>query len=168
MRAALKTLFDISLLSGRPQDLPASHTLLALTLAGALASNYLVDAAYAAALTRFQFAVAEVALLGFTIWIILAVRQRPHRWRQTMIALYGSSTVVNIAAWPIVSWMPQAQSSGVALLLGLVVSIWFIAILARILRFALDASLGLGVLAAVLTLFVDRAVLFSFFPPPQL
>lgn len=165
MRAALKTLLNISLLSGRPQDLPASHALLVLAMIAALTANYLVDAVHPTTLTRVQFALAETVLLGFTVWVVLVTRRRPHRWPQTMIALYGSSVVVNIAAWPIVNWLLQLQAAGVVLLLGLVLTAWFIAIMARVLHFALDLSLGVGVLIAVLALLVNGAVLLSLFPP---
>lgn len=168
MRVVFKTLLDISLLSGRPQDLPASNSLLALILVSALVVNYFVDAAHIAVTTRFQFALAEIVLLGFTTWVVLAIRQRPHRWRQTVIALYGSSTVVNIATWPIVAWLMQAQAASAVLLLGLVVTAWFIAIMARILHFALDLSLSISVLISVVALLVNGTILLSLFPPNQL
>lgn len=165
MRAALKTLLDISLLSGRPQDLPASSTLFLLSLGGALAANYFVDAAHTSAAVRFQFAVGETVLLGFAVWVALAARRRPQRWWQTMTALYGGSIVVNIATWPIVNWLLQAQATGVVLILGVAVTVWFVAIMTRILHFALDLSLGICVLISVMALLINGTVLLSLFPP---
>src|SRR5216684_3432630 len=144
MLAVLKIFFDISLLSGKPQDLPASNTLLWLTALSAVGANYVADGVHTDWFVRLLFALGETTLLGFVVWVALAIRHYSERWPQTMMALYASSVFVNITTWPIVLWLTNAPASDWPIIVGLAITVWFIAIMTRVLHYALTLQVGLS------------------------
>jgi len=163
MLAVLKIFLDISLLSGKPQDLPASNTLLWLTALSAVGANYAVDSLHTDWFVRLLFALAETTLLGFVVWVALAIRHYSERWPQTMMALYASSVFVNVATWPVILWLTNGQTSVWPLIIGLAITVWFVAIMARVLHYALALPVALSTLVSVACLMTSGLVLIKLF-----
>lgn len=142
---ALKTFVRISLLTGKPHEVPASVHLLALVALLEIAASYLV-APHAQPGLRLAAAMTQSLFLALTIWTALSWRRHPERWLQTLTVLYGSSIIVTLVAWaafrgPAVSLTPSAWQ----ITLAAVLTAWAIAIMSRVLREALEISLGSAV-----------------------
>lgn len=163
----LKLVVDICLLRAGPQDLPASSTLPVLAALGYFLSSlllFLVDARLPSALSA---AGADTALLcGFT-WGILQVRHYPERFKQTLSALAGTGTLLGLCALPLMEVIVRAQAQGAdaggALFGWLAMLLWSFAVFGHIVRHALSVPLsfgiGLGVLFAVISVAIIRALI---------
>jgi hypothetical protein len=148
-----KTLLDLCLLRGQPQDLPASANLLYLGAAFSIGVDYMIETGHAPGLVRLGSAVAQAAIFGGIIYGILRLRGVPERFTQSMSALYFANGVVSLAAWPVLTQVlaagvDHAQSWHVLFMAG--ISIWFIAILANVLRHALNFPLGRSVAVSLM------------------
>jgi hypothetical protein len=138
-----------------PQDLPYSPALLALLIAGMLT----LSAVLAAQLTQVSVARTAFSMLlelGLT-WAALRMAEKPERFVQAATAMVGASIVLTLLAIPILfgvdgvteetKQLTRAQSLWV--LFALLFHVWNIAITGHILRHALDITLRVGVLVAV-------------------
>ncbi len=152
MQALLTVFWDIALWRRGPRDLPPSRGLLAVT-----AFLYLVTSALQSLLIDGPtLAVARgVADLGFTagvFWLCLAIGRRGYRLRQTLIAVFGTGTLL---ALPMIAVFmaadaagPDGPVAGAIKLLLLPLLVWSLAVLAHIVRRALEAPLVTGVAVA--------------------
>ncbi|MBI5612276.1 MAG: hypothetical protein HY942_04275 [Gammaproteobacteria bacterium] len=167
MSATLKTLLDICLLRGRPQDLPASKNLVAVTALLSIAGHFTLDQLHQDAFARLTFAAAQTALLGAVVWALLKLRGYPERWLQTVTALFFANIVADIVTWLAAAHAlgPEA-SAPEPWVTGFVLAtaIWFIAIMAQVLRHALAVSLGLAVLASLGCALASGLALMALFP----
>ena len=149
MQALVKAIWDIALWRRGPRDLPPSRGLLAVTAllytASSAVQSLLIDGP-ALALAR------GLADLGFTaaaFWLCLAIGRRGHRLPQTLIAVFGTGTLL---ALPMIAIFllaealgPDGPVAGAVKLLLLPLLVWGIAVLAHIVRQALEAPLVTGV-----------------------
>ncbi len=165
MRALLKLFLDIGFLSGRPQDLPASRSLLVLVTVLALVTNYLVDTGFSHNVQRLSFATAQTSLLGLWVGLCIAIRRFWVRYGQTMTAIYGSNVLINLITWPLsFGHGLGAAASEVA---AIALAIWFAAIVTKILWYALELPLALSALMTMTGIFVSGWVLITLFPLPK-
>lgn len=142
MIALLRPFFQICLLRGRPQDLPAAGVLLGFCIV-----VYFTTGVFVAWPGRefidavFISLVDTPILLGFTAFL-LAVRSHTERWLQTATALTGAGTVFNLIVIPIVLLInvQSYSEAGITLLqLSLVILlIWNVAVIGFIYRHALE------------------------------
>lgn len=154
MRALFDLFLDICLFRKGPQDLPASPTLLGLCLTTYGLSGLLsLLGSMRPSTAVFQAAADIVVLAGFAYGILALMNYRA-RFVQTLTALAGTYTLLNLIALPLIFWLEQA-TTGTAnapalpslLLLGLMG--WSIAVMAHVLQHALSTSRGMGVLYAL-------------------
>ncbi len=164
----LNAFFEVAIFRRGPQDLPASQALLVLTVVvywlvtfGAMT----VQLPSGAAMLQ---AIADTALMiGFT-WALLAVRSHLPRFSQTLTALAGTGTLLGLVALPVLAWLmrvadPADQTSAdpsavVPSLLLLFLMGWSIAVVAFILRHALDVQRSISVVLAVAYLVLSFAL----------
>lgn len=165
MRALLGLFLDIGFLSGRPQDLPASRGLLLTTGVLAFLTNYVVDTGFARNGHRLDFALAQTSLLGAWIAIVLALRHLWMRYDQTMTAVYGSNVLINLITWPL-SFGRGFGAAG-SEIVAIVLALWFVAIIAKVLKCALDLPLFLSALMSLTGVVVSGWILITLFPLPQ-
>lgn len=166
MTPVLQTLLAIVLLRGRPQDLPVSGPLVLGCALAALATDFMLDRFHDDPFERLHFAAIQTILLGATVWGALRLRGVPERWMQAIAPLYAASALINLLSWPVLVVAQEASGGGVswALMLGFGMTLWFLAIMVRVLRQALDASLPVSVLAAFACLLSSGVVLAILFP----
>jgi hypothetical protein len=166
MTPVLQTLFAIVLLRGRPQDLPVSRALVLSCALAAVVTDYMLDRFHEDLFERLQFAVTQTVLLGATVWGALRLRGMPERWMQTIAPLFAASALINILSWPVLAAArgPTGDDALWALTLGFAMTIWFLAVMVRVLRHALEASLPVSVLAAFACLLSSGVVLAILFP----
>jgi len=166
--ALIHPFVQICLLRLKPQDLPASGTLLALVLV----THTLVGMAVAAVNLRFGQAVAagviDTALMCALTTGLLMLRTLRERTVQTLTALAGAGTVIGFLAYPVSLWLHgahEANESSPALgVLLLAVLGWSLTVSAHILRHALSAPFYVGLLISVAFYWISVRILSGLFP----
>jgi hypothetical protein len=149
MQALVKVFWEIALWRRGPRDLPPSQGLLAVAALAYTATStiqsLLIDGPGMAL-------VNGLADLGFTVgafWLCLAIGRRGHRLLQTLTAVLGTGTLLalpNIAVFVLAGALgPEGPLTGAVKLLLLPLLVWSVAVLAHIVRQALDAPLVTGV-----------------------
>jgi uncharacterized membrane protein YagU involved in acid resistance len=150
MIALLKLFIDICLFQAKPQDLPAARTLVWVTGATAILSNLRSAENLSASLL---VAAAQVLIISLLVYSALRSRRLINRWDQTISALYGATTLVNLVSMPVVGWMIRVKDTPEQAtwpaLLGLAITVWFIAIMAHVLRHALDLRTGASIILSI-------------------
>jgi hypothetical protein len=150
MIALLKLFIDICLFQAKPQDLPAARILVWITGTAAVLSNLRSIEDLPASLL---VATVQVLIIGLLVQAALRSRGLGNRWTQTISALYGSTALINLVSNPVVGWMVRVkdvpEQATWPALLGLAITVWFIAIMAHILRHALDLRRGASIILSV-------------------
>ncbi len=167
MKPVLNTLLAITLLRGRAQDLPASRALVLGTAFAAFATDFMLDRIHDDSFERLRFAATQTALLGAVVWLALRLRGVPERWMQTITPLFAASALINLLSFPVLALIQRDQpatDAAWALLFGFGMTVWFLAVMVRVLREALEASLALSVLAAFACLLSSGVALAVLFP----
>lgn len=175
-----KIIIDICLLRGRPQDLPASTSL--LWLAGL--STVVVDYAGTASIyghggMRLLVMVVQVFLFAGVIWAVLQLRGHPERWLQTIIALFAAKIIFSLVLLPVLPQLavlinqgPVPQSSlqiGWEVYFALACSIWYFMVMTQVMRHALAWPLalsGLVTFTSLVAVSLAEVMLNSFFSLP--
>jgi len=165
MRALFDLFFDICLLRRGPQDVPASVSLLWLCVLTYLASGYAallagVGAAYP--LHALVLALTDLALLAGMSYAVLHALGHRARLTQTLTALTGCGTLLQLIALPLGIWFDRANAarSGAELpfILWLALLTWSIVVSAHILRHAFAVNFGIGLLYAFAYLFLSWSI----------
>ena len=150
MRALSELFLAICLLRKGPQDVPASPVLLCLTLLSYGLSGVLIPLLDVDLSTSLMLTVLDIALLTGLTYGALTLRDYRQRFMQTLTALLGTGTLLQLLALPLLFLLEQEGAGsggpGWSWLLWLVLFIWGIVIMAHILRHALSTSLGVGCL----------------------
>lgn len=150
MRALLDLFLDICLFRKGPQDVPMSWTLLKFALLTYGFSSLLVLAVGLALSPALLLTLVDMGLLAGLTYGVLSFTHHTPRFVQTLTALLGTGTLIQLIALPIAVWtvqgMAQNRSAGLPDFLYLGLLGWSIAILAHILHHALGVSRGMGFL----------------------
>jgi hypothetical protein len=167
IQTVVRPFIEICALKRRPQDLPTSTLLLAVTLTTHTLSSILLStvtldfwkALLAGILDTLLVVVLSASLLYF-------YRLRP-RILQTLTAMTGVGTVITLVAIPLFSWSQGAQQGGgspLAALLVLVVIAWSLAVSGHILRHALSVPYYLGIFIAFGFFWISHSLFITLFP----
>lgn len=157
--ATLQLLIEICLFRGKTQDLPASINLVALA---AIASILVDSISFPGREFEFRhllFAVLQSGLFGAGLWLILKLRKFPARWIQTATALYAINAFFSVLVLPLTPALQEMAKADAQLVFGwqalvaVLLSGWFLAVMAQVLREALEVSL-LASFAASLALMI--------------
>jgi len=151
MRALFELFLDICLFRKGPQDLPAGMALLKLCLLGYGLSGFVVLQLSTPAPVAILQILLDLVLLAGLLHLALLARRHPRRFEQTLSALTGTGTLMGLLALPVMTWIVgQGPEGDIQLpLLLLVLMAWSIAIMAHILRHALDVPVWVGALGAL-------------------
>ena len=168
MGALIHPFVQICLLRMKPQDLPASGTLLAVVLV----AHTVAGVAVAAVNLRFDQALAagviDTALMCALTAGLLMLRTLRERTVQTITALGGAGAVIGFVAWPVSLWIRNAQQADEpSLVLGVVLLAvlgWSLTVSAHIFRHAISAPFYIGLLISIVFYWVSIRVLSSLFP----
>ncbi len=170
--ALIKPFVSLCLLNANPQDLPASTSLLGITLGAYM----LITALIALPLYGFGLgvlqAILEIALLLAYTWAALQLSRHPERYAQTVSALAGTGAIIGMLALPLVySLLRSAPSGGVdqpTLFIYLLIFAWLLVVYGHIYRHALSSGLLVGMLVGFGYVVVSSAVIESVFAPTGL
>jgi len=147
MNALFNLFLDICLFRKGPQDLPASAVLMKLCLLAYGGSGFFVLLLGAPAPVALLRIFLDLVLLAGLLHLVLLLNRHPGRFEQTLTALTGAGTLMGLLALPLVHWIVRQETGADTtlpslLMLGLMV--WSVAIIAHILRHALDTSIWVG------------------------
>jgi len=168
----LRTLIDLFLLRGRPQDLPAARGLVLGAAALALVIDAVVEVSYSDQPNGALLALIQVGIYGLVVYAALVLSGVPERWMQTLTALYSINAILSLLAWPAYGALFQQAGQiefGWELAYLLVLSLWSLTITAQVFRHALDASLGRALLVTVvcmMTVWILMLFVVSAVQPP--
>lgn len=162
----LRLVAEVSVLRRGPQALPAAWLLTALALAAHALSGALLSATLLAGGPALAYALCETALLALVIGALLNAVHLGARVPQTLSALAGTGTLVNLAATPVmVGVTPDGTPGGWTALAVLALFAWSFAITVHVLRHALSVPIPAGAVAALGYFALSYTVLGALFPP---
>lgn len=154
MKAVIMQFVTICFFRASPQDLPASRVLLGLAAFAALFTSIRSTAELPNALLVASF---HIFLMGLFVHTALLFRRRTTRWQQTASAVFGTTAVINLITWPFILWMEHTKDTPqgtIPALFGVFLTIWYITILAHILRNALDIKSTTSIWVSIGCVFV--------------
>lgn len=152
MKAIVRTCWEICLLRQGPQVFPRSWLLFAVMLAAYLVMDAILFVAQGtrgfAILCQTLF---DTALLAAFLALVLGLWQKLERFNQTAVALFGTGTLIMIAAVPvslaaILPHLASMQYVAEVLIYGILA--WSILVTAHVIRHALDTKLFIGIIIA--------------------
>lgn len=159
----VKTIIGLAVLRAKPQDLRASQALLATVVALDAAVNFAMNEFNAAVGQKLAIVGVQVLLLGAFAYGALQWRGFGNRFLQTATALFGTSIITSLVAWAALSPLgpePQFTSTYVRLVL-VALSFWTLAVMANILRHALEISLLVAALLSFTYAMVGAVLLLA-------
>ena len=168
LRTISKAFLEICLLRKGPQDLPKSTELLILSLFMYTLIVVLLTVQSRPLVDALMVSFVDVGFLLLVTFLILKQHKHLDRWHQTMTALFGTGVVLGIFIFPLVfggvqnqyeEWLQQ-----IIVLLFLIMVIWNVAVLAHIVRHAISTSAGIGVMIAILYVWMSSLLVTMLFP----
>jgi len=159
----VKTIVGLAVLRAKPQDLRASRSLLAIVIALEAAVNFAMNEIDTALGQKFVMVGVQVLLLGAFAYGVLQWRGFGNRLLQTATALFGTSVITSLVAWAALAPLgPEPQFTSVYARLVLVtLSFWTLAVMANILRHALEVSLVVAALLSFTYAMVGAVLLLA-------
>ncbi len=169
---APKIFLDISLLKAKPQDIPYSYHLFAITAVTSIASYILALKPATPELARILgtqnsivvMSIAEHAFFALTVWVILKIRGYSGRFVQAMTAMFGVSTIIRILVWLVVSLLAadkESSGSGLAGMLVFGLSLWIWVVYAHVFRETLETRFGNGLLYTIVSQVITSMLLLT-------
>ncbi|MBL4851748.1 MAG: hypothetical protein JKY90_05645 [Gammaproteobacteria bacterium] len=146
MNRFIRTVFDLCLLRAGPQQLPFSSSLLTFCLITYFALDVALAKLSIPFIDPMIFAGFDVVLLLGFVWFLLSFKGYYSRFTQTATAFAGSSVLLGIVAWALLSW--QASFAGtenqvpLPSLLLLFHLIWSLAVISNIVRHAISITIA--------------------------
>ena len=166
--ALIHPFVQLCLLRMKPQDLPASGTLLALVLIAHTVAGVAVATINLGFIQALAAGVVDTALMCALTTGLLMLRALRERTVQTLTALAGAGAVIGFVAYPVSLWLHGARNANapepaLAVLLLAVLG-WSLTVSAHILRHAISAPFYIGLLVSVVFYWVSIRVLSNLFP----
>lgn len=138
-----KLYVDMCLLRTGPQDLPATQSVITLSLLAYTATSIVLSVTTQSFGSAVLYGLADTLTLAVLTYTLLMVRRLPQRLTQTLSALAGTGVVIGLFALPLV------LIQNVPPLLRLLITVWSLTVTGHILRHALNVSLPMGILASM-------------------
>lgn len=163
--------FRICTFRNKPQDLPQSQELLLLSLLAYVIINFLLTLNVANAGLAISSSLLETALVCIITVVLLRLNRHPERLLKTLMAIAGTGCVIGIIALPLFYLVFVIQPGGfmqsIVLLLYLSLLVWNIVIMGNILRYALETTLGIGIVFAVIYIILTSMLVNQLIPLPE-
>lgn len=163
-----RVFFNICTFRNKPQDLPLSSALLALTLFCYTLANILLMMSSAPVTHAVLAGLLETGLVSLITICILKLSRHAGRWTKTLMALAGTGCIMSLLALPLFSGGLLQNAGGalqaLLLMIYLVLLIWNIMVMAHILRHAMDTSLGVGIVFAIIYIVISTVLINTLLP----
>jgi len=165
MKNLIDVFWKVCLFKLKPQDLPSSSFLMLASIVAYGIASALVGLTSLPPVAAILSAVLDVALMGAMTQLLLWIRELGPRFQQTFTALMGTGAILGFLALPLFFMQMQLGDEGVVLpslfILGLM--FWNLSIIGHILRHAISAPFFVGVMLAVIYMYVSISVMRSLF-----
>ncbi|MCU7843778.1 MAG: hypothetical protein KZQ93_08040 [Candidatus Thiodiazotropha sp. (ex Monitilora ramsayi)] len=150
MKQLITAAIELCLLRLGPQDLPASQSLLLVSLVLNFIIGMLMVVGLQADLGKaFLETLFQILLMLGTLYLALKISKRLSRFNQSASALMLSGLLLGLMALPLVLWNQRSQSTESGLLI-LVLLFWSIVVLGHILRHTFEMPFNIGIAAAMI------------------
>ncbi|MBX2868075.1 MAG: hypothetical protein KTR18_05345 [Acidiferrobacterales bacterium] len=169
----IPTLAKICLFLAKPQDLPASRQLLVITIASAVIVLFVCYSALPGERNIMPLSIVHILAMGVVWVLLLKFHNQLPRWYQSATALFGCSSLINLAQLPIVLKLTQqaaggtTQPTGSTAMLVLTMWIWEIAVVSSIIQQTLEVRKFTAVVLSLTFTFAIHIALFQFFGQAQ-
>jgi len=169
----LSLFLNLFVLRAKPQDLPSSRQLLALTAVLCMVVDFLALPDHDPLIGHVLLVGTRPLLYGVVAWLLLKQRHYEERWTQTATALFGALAILSLLRLPLLPALiemmnQQTQGQPASLTLGwqayasFALEIWFLILVARILREALEIPPWVSALVCVGVVFSIEITRFVF------
>lgn len=166
MLKLIEAFWKICLLQLRPQDLPASNAFVGLSL-GLYAITNLVGATLTLSpITAVLASIMHTVLLMALTYLVLWTKELTPRFNQTLAALAGSNAVLTFIALPVLIWQLSNPTFPLPALMLIGLTIWNLTIVGHILRHATNIHILMGMVLAVIYMYVAISIGQSLFGTP--
>ena len=153
----LQLFFGLCLFRGKAHDVPRSEALFVLAGAAAIISNAANAVPNMGLASGTLLSVGQVLLFSVLINLILRVRKRPERSMQTLTAMFGATSILQLIALPFFGWherlLPDDPQAAMMLTIPLIlaagIAVWSLAVMTSILRQAMETGIGTALLVIV-------------------
>ena len=158
--------FRVASFKTPPQELPASDkvlvTAIAMSLLVGLLRYFIVGAEYYSILR----VVLEVLVPGALIYLLLLFFKLQNRFTQTFAALCGSGAIIYAFALPVFPSFhsPSGESQYAAVYVIILLDLWSVAVLAFILKHAVNVGFATGISLAVALVLLTLMLVQSISP----
>lgn len=157
MFSFLQLFVRLCLFRGQAADVPRSEALLVITGAVAVISNAVNAVPNMGFFAGSFLSVGQVLLYSALIYLILRFRGRRERAIQTLTAMFGATSILQIIALPFFGWherlLPDDPEAAMMLTTPLIVAaliaVWSLAVMTSILRQAMEIGTGAALLMIV-------------------
>ncbi|TDJ45526.1 MAG: hypothetical protein E2O52_06440 [Gammaproteobacteria bacterium] len=174
MLAYVQVLINIALRKRGPEDLPDSGFLLGVSFAAYLLLQlplaWLDYGRYGSPGLLFKATAVSVGILFSSVWLLLRLTGFRSRYRQTLIALVGTSALLNFISFPLSFWNvatrgmePSTSLPGIFLF---AIVLWSLSIDGHILSRALSRPYLIGLLAAIALFLLQVTMWLEMMPAP--
>ena len=157
------TFLNMCIFRYKPQDLPQSYDLLMLCLFIYTAINALLAMTTAPFIRALQISVLDTVIIAVITITILKLNRHYERWIKTLMALTGTGCIIGLFALPLFTGAFLLQVSelvqSVILMIYLALLIWNIVIMGHILRHAMETTLGVGIVFALIYLIISSTLI---------
>jgi hypothetical protein len=163
-----RSFFDICLFNKTPQDIPASSQLLALCMLTYIASSIVLTLTFQDAGNAGLSGLIDLCLVLLITYILLSIKRLSERWLQTSTALLGVGTIFGLFAMPFYLALSIEGIDGnnnFVLSMGVFsLIIWNIAVMAHILRHALNILYAGGIIISLMYVFIISSSIVAIAP----
>ncbi|PHS73656.1 MAG: hypothetical protein COB22_00145 [Cycloclasticus sp.] len=167
-KTLLRLFINICLIKKGPRDIPESTTLLQTTfIAYLLSGMVLLSSANSIGEATVQ-ALIETVLLGVFTYFLVVFFAFPHRFNQSVTAIYGSGALITSISIPFVFWLEalskNGEQAGIAGLVVFLIVFWGFIVMANIIRETIQKQLSICLLLTFCYVYASYRVIDFVYP----
>ena len=171
MYALIKPFVSMCFFHANPQDLPASETLLGITLFAYMAVSTLLALPVYGIGIGFVQAILEIVLPIVYTRIVLQFAHHQERYIQTLSALAGTGVVFGLISTPLVYSLYQTVDSQKSpdmtiLRVYILILAWLVVVYGHVFRHALSSRMFVGLLVGFGYVFFTSMIINTVLPAP--
>jgi len=161
--ALIQPFINLLMFRAGPQDVPASNTVLKVTILACFITDVIGAIGLLGLTLAAVLSTGQIVLYAGFIYLLLKINSKTERWLQTLTALFGTLALINLASYPFIQNLNLISEGQLVLTPGILIvaalQLWFFIVMARILRDAIEITLGRAMLLTFLIINIVPLVL---------
>jgi len=145
--------------------MPASNTVLKATILACFITDIIGAIGLLGLTLSAVLSAGQIVLYAGFIYLLLKINNKTDRWLQTLTALFGALALINLASYPFIQNLNLLSEGQLVLTPGILIvaalQLWFFIVMARVLRDAIEVTMGRAILLTFLIINVVPLVLSS-------